>query len=39
MYNLKCTTIILATLVDLPSSVTCAMSQPDGILCSVEEDF
>ena len=33
------TTIILATLVDLSSLMTCAKIQPQGILCSGEEDF
>ena len=32
-------TIILATLVDLPSPIICAKIQPEGILCSGEEDF
>ena len=35
----QCTTIILATLVDLPSLMNCAKIQPQGILYSGEEDF
>ena len=35
----QCTTIILATLVDLPSPMICAKILPEGILCSGEEDF
>ena len=35
----QCTTIILATLVDLPSMMICAKIQPQGILGSGEEDF
>ena len=38
-YKCQCTTIILATLVDLPSLMICAMIQPQGILGSGEEDF
>ena len=32
-------TIILATLVDIPSPMICATIQPQGILGSGEEDF
>ena len=35
----QCTTIILASLVDLLSLMICAKIQPQGILCSGEEDF
>ena len=35
----QCTTIILATLVDLSSPMICAKVQPQGILGSGEEDF
>ena len=35
----QCTTIILATLVDLLSPMICAKIQPQGILGSGEEDF
>ena len=35
----QCMTIILATLVDLPSLMICVKIQPQGILCSEEEDF
>ena len=35
----QCTTIFLATLVDLPSRLICAKIQPQGILGSGEEDF
>ena len=35
----QCTAIILAILVDLPSPMICAKIQPEGILCSGEEDF
>ena len=35
----QCTTIILATLVDLLSPMICAKIQPEGILCSGEENF
>ena len=35
----QCTTIILATLVDLPSLMICAKIQPQGTLSSGEEDF
>ena len=35
----QCTIIILATLVDLWSPMICAKIQPQGILCSREEDF
>ena len=35
----QCTTIILATLVDLWSLMICAKIQPKGILSSGEEDF
>ena len=35
----QCTTIILATLVDIPSLMICAKFQPQGILCSGEGDF
>ena len=35
----QCTTIILATLVDLPSLIVSAKIRPQGILCSREEDF
>ena len=39
--KVKCqyTTFILAILVDLPSPMTYAKIQPQGILCSGEEDF
>ena len=33
----QCTTIILATLVDLPSPMICAKIQPQGILSSGED--
>ena len=33
----QCTTIILATLIDLPSSIICANIQPQGILYSGED--
>ena len=33
----QCTTIILATLVDLPSPMICAKIQPQGILGSGED--
>ena len=35
----QCMTIILATLVDFPSSMICTKIQPQGILGSGEEDF
>ena len=35
----QCTTIILAILVDLPSLMTYAKIQPQGIICPGEEDF
>ena len=35
----QCTTIILATLVDLSSPMICAKIQPQGIIGSGEEDF
>ena len=35
----QCTTIILATLVNRLSSMIYAKIQPEGILCSGEEDF
>ena len=39
MVKCQYTTIILATLVDLLSPMICAKIQPQGILCSGEEDF
>ena len=39
MVKRQCTTIILATLVDLPFPMFCVKIQPEGILGSGEEDF